>query len=71
MMDKFSSILGDREIYVYLDDILIIEELKAVLDRLIECNLRFFIRSRIKYLRHIISPLGIETDPFRSRTTQL
>lgn len=76
MMDRFRATLGDRLIFAYLDDILVlsgtfnehIEDLKVIFDRLRQCNLRVrrdkssFIRTSVKYLGHIITGDGIQTD---------
>ena len=62
---------------VYLDDIIIfakdfeehLERLDLVIIRLKECNLKlsaekcFFMGKRVKFLGHVVSVFGIETDP--------
>ena len=62
---------------IYLDDIIIfakdfdehIERLDLVLTRLKECNLKlsaekcFFLQDSVKFLGHIVSENGVETDP--------
>lgn len=76
LMDRFRSGLGDRSIFTYLDDILVlsesfekhIEDITAVFDRLRLFNLRarrekcYFVRNSVKYLGHIISTNGISPD---------
>lgn len=76
MMDRFRAPLGDRLIFAYLDDILVLsktfvehlEDLKLIFDRLRKCNLRArrekctFVRNSVKYLGHIITPDGIKAD---------
>lgn len=76
LMDRFKSGLGDRAIFVYLDDILIlsnsfeehIDDLAAVFNRLRLFNLHarrekcVFLRDSVKYLGHTISPSGIVPD---------
>lgn len=77
LMHRFRSGLGERAVFAYLDDILILSEtfqehfddISAVFSRLREFNLRarrekcFFIRNSVKYLGHVISTSGIAPDP--------
>lgn len=76
LMDRFRAGLGDRAVFAYLDDILVlsdtfeqhIEDISAVFERLRQFNLRarrekcVFGRNSVKYLGHIITPEGISTD---------
>lgn len=76
MMDRFRATLGDRLIFAYLDDILVLSstfdehmaDLRAVFNRLRQCNLRArrekcsFVRTSVKYLGHIVTLDGIRTD---------
>ena len=62
---------------IYLDDLIIFansfeehqERLQKVLQRLRECNLKlsgekcFFLQERVKFLGHVVSGQGVETDP--------
>ena len=62
---------------IYLDDLVIfsdtyeehMERLDKVLTRLQECKLKlaaekcFFLKKRVKFLGHIVSENGVETDP--------
>lgn len=71
--------LGDYNLkicIIYLDDLIIfsnsfeqhLERLELVLTRFHQCNLKsahkcFFLQKRVKFLGHIVSDQGIETDP--------
>ena len=62
---------------IYLDDLIIysdtfeehIERLEKVFERLPSCNLNLspkkcvFLRKRVRYVGHIVSEDGVETDP--------
>lgn len=76
LMDRFRAGLGNRNVFVYMDDILVLSEtyeqhlqdLSAVFDRLRMFNLRarrekcVFVRDEVKYLGHTISPAGLVPD---------
>lgn len=77
MMDRFKISLARINLLVYLDDIIIrsssfeqhLHDVKTVLEKLGEYNLRVnrskcrFACTSIQYLGHLITPLGIVTDP--------
>lgn len=76
LMDRFRTGLGDRSVYTYMDDILIlsdsfekhVDDVTAVFERLRHFKLRArrekccFGRESIKYLGHVISREGIGPD---------
>ena len=77
LMDLVMSGLAFEQCLVYLDDIIVfsrtvedhLERLEAVLQRLIATNLKLkpskcmLLQKRVKFLGHLISESGIETDP--------
>lgn len=76
-MDRFRIGLGKRQVFTYMDDILVISEtfeqhlsdVQVIFDRLTLFNLRArrdkcnFFRKIVKCLEHISSAKGIEVDP--------
>jgi hypothetical protein len=81
LVDRFRVSLEHVKILAYLDDILIlsssfemhVKDLKDVLQKIREYNLVLnlekcrFCRKTIKYLGHIITPDGLQTDPEKSK----
>ncbi|KAJ2941462.1 hypothetical protein O0L34_g3683 [Tuta absoluta] len=81
LIDRFRLKLEHIKILAYLDDIIIFSEtfdkhltdLRDVLQKMREFNLTVneqkcrFCRSSIKYLGHIITPEGLQTDPEKAK----
>lgn len=77
LMERAMGDMHLLQVIVYLDDIIVFgrtleeheERLLKVLDRLEECGLKIsldkcqFCQSQVKYVGHIVSALGIATDP--------
>lgn len=77
LVDKFRAGLGDRAVFAYMDDFLILSksfdehlnDIQAVFDRLRLFNLRarrdkcWLVRTSINYLGHLITQSGIEPNP--------
>ena len=77
LMEECLGPLNMKICVIYLDDLIIfsdsfeqhLERLDIVLTRLRECNLKlspdkcFFLQERVKFLGHVVSSEGIETDP--------
>lgn len=77
LMEECLGDLNMKICVIYLDDLIIfsnsfeqhLERLDIVLNRLQQCNLKlsadkcYFFQERVKFLGHIVSKDGIETDP--------
>ena len=77
LMEECLGDLNMKICVIYLDDLIIfsdtfeqhLERLDIVLNRLRECNLKlsadkcFFLQDRVKFLGHVVSANGVETDP--------
>ena len=77
LMEECLGELNMKICVIYLDDLIVfsnsfeqhLERLDIVLTRLQQCNLKlspdkcYFLQERVKFLGHIISQHGIETDP--------
>ena len=78
MMEKCLGPYNMKICVIYLDDLIIfsysfeqhLERLDMVLTRLKQCNLKlsaetcfFFFQERVKFLGHVVSSSGVETDP--------
>lgn len=77
VMEECLGDLNMKICIIYLDDLIIfskdfkqhLERLDIVLTRLKECNLKlsadkcFFIKSKVKFLGHVVGKHGVETDP--------
>ena len=84
LMEKCMGDLHLKECLIYLDDIIVfsstfeehLERLERVLNRLIEYGLKLkpskcnFFMKEVKYLGHVISERGIETDPDKIKALQ-
>ena len=77
LMEECLGSLNMKICVIYLDDLIIfsdtfeqhLERLDIVLTRLQQCNLKlspdkcYFLQERVKFLGHVVSHEGIETDP--------
>lgn len=77
LMEECLGELNMKICVIYLDDLIIfsnsfeqhLERLDMVLSRLQQCNLKlsaekcYFLQQRVKFLGHVVSKDGIETDP--------
>lgn len=77
LMEECLGDLNMKICVIYLDDLIIfsnsfeqhLERLDIVLTRLQQCNLKlsaekcFFLKKKVKFLGHIVSGQGVETDP--------